>query len=272
MKWKFDPDGLKALPFARAASVCDPSSARSRRSLSLDHVDLQLRIGGRNVRRRQAEIAADHVAALRDGVGPVTNSASPCRRPAIPTAPACRFFGMTDLGVSFGVKAGVTAPPDSDVFVLPKDRTPNATSRVITDLGVMRNFGPHDAIGVSWFITTDDVGRTGPAIHYRRWLKSRRSLDVGVGVPLADSEPFENTRIGPGGSLLGLVKYNPVPWMGIAVRPEVVRLRTGYDCSTAPCVGITESTRRVLVGIEFSQKPGAIISAVAWGLFGLLGH
>jgi alpha-glucosidase/alpha-D-xyloside xylohydrolase len=66
---------------------------------------------------------------------------------------------------------------------------------------------------------------------------------------------------------------NPVPWFGFAIRPEVVRIRTGYDCSTADpssCAGITESTARVLLGIELNERPGAIISAVVWGAMGLL--
>src|SRR6266496_3849062 len=42
---------------------------RRRRSRSFHHVDLQLRIRGRNVRRRQAELSANNVAALSDGAG-----------------------------------------------------------------------------------------------------------------------------------------------------------------------------------------------------------
>jgi len=169
--------------------------------------------------------------------------------------------------VAFG-RNGATVPPGSDVFVIPGDQTALG-SRVIGDLGVMRNIGPRDAIGVSWFVTTDYIGGTGPAVRYRRWLTDRRSLDFAVGVPVAVSNPYPDTTVGREGLVLGLVKYNPVPWIGFAVRPEVVLRRIAYDCSTHPCVGITERTPRVLVGIEFSEKPGAIISGVLWGVIGL---
>jgi hypothetical protein len=179
----------------------------------------------------------------------------------------CRFFGVTDFGVAFG-RNSVTVPPGSDVFVIPGDQTA-VGSRVIGDLGVMWNIGPRNAVGVSWFVTTDFIGGTGPAVRYRRWLTDRRSLDFAVGVPVAVSNPYPDTTVGPEGLVLGLVKYNPVPWIGVAVRPEVALRRIAYDCSTHPCVGITERIPRVLVGIEFNEKPGAIIAAAAWGLFGL---
>ena len=133
----------------------------------------------------------------------------------------------------------------------------------------MWNIGPLTAMGVSWFVTTDFIGGTGPAVRYRRWLTDKRSLDLAVGVPVAVSNPYPNTAVGPQGIVLGLVKYNPVPWMGIAVRPEIAVRRIAYDCATHPCVGITQRVHRVLVGIDFNAKPGAIISATAWGLFSL---
>jgi hypothetical protein len=182
-------------------------------------------------------------ALAQDGVDATAEPAATAQSPKVAAdrfcfhgrpAPACRFLAVTGFGVSFGSR---------------------------------------DAIGVSWFVTIDEIGRTGPALRYRRWLNSGRSLDVAVGLPVAVSESYADTRIGRGGSVLGLITYNPVPWFGFAIRPEVVRIRTGYDCSTADpssCVAITESTARVLLGIELNERPGAITSAVVWGAMGLL--
>lgn len=98
-------------------------------------------------------------------------------------APACRFFGITDFGVAFG-RNRIAVPTGPDVFVIPADQTASG-SRVIGDLGVMWNIGRRDAIGVSWFVTTDFIGGTGPTGRYRRWLTDTQSLDFAVGVPVA---------------------------------------------------------------------------------------
>lgn len=176
-------------------------------------------------------------------------------------APTCRLFGVTDAGVSVG-RTRVVVPG------IP-ERTKH-TTRYIMDWGVMRNLDPRNAIGGSLFLAIDDDGTLsiGPMLRYRRWLNDRQSLDFGVGTPIANNRQTVLSGIARRGSVLGLVKYNPVPWFGIAVRPEVLR-GTGYACDPGPCRR-TESTARVLVGVELSERPGAITSGIFGGLL-LLG-
>ena len=62
---------------------------------------------------------------------------------------------------------------------------PESTGGAIVEWGVMRNLGPRNAIGVSWFFAFNGDGlSTGPTMRYRRWLKGGRSLDFGVGTPI----------------------------------------------------------------------------------------
>jgi hypothetical protein len=183
-------------------------------------------------------------------------------------APTCRSFAVTTFGVLIGLKRVGWGVVDGQKNV--------QTARLITDLGVMRNLGSRHAMGASWFFTLDDYGwSAGPTVRYRRWLNSRRSLDLGVGMPVvASGTSFYSAVSGPArGSILGLVKYNPAPWFGVAVRPEIVR---HTDCDV-PAVGCgdrpplrTVTTSRVLAGIELSEKPGATLNVIWWGATGLI--
>ena len=207
-------------------------------------------------------------AGTEGGTAASTASISPfCFRAR--SAAQCRFFAVTALGVSIGRRPGVNAPEGGDFFVIPGDRQAHATARTTGDFGLMWNVRASDAVGMSWFVTIDDIARTGPAARYRRWLTEQRSLEIAVGVPVAVEEGYGDMRVGTGGTILGLVSYNALPWLGVVVRPEMVRLRHGYDCSTSPCIGVTKSYSRVLVGVEFREKPGAIAATAVWGLVGL---
>jgi hypothetical protein len=161
------------------------------------------------------------------------------------------------------------------------------TARLMTDLGVMYNLGVHDAAGASLFATLDDYGwSAGASVRYRRWWKGDHSLDIAVGTPLVWSgTSFYNMMSGPErSSIMGLIRYSPVPWFALAVRPEILQ---HTDCAE-PRVGCAESrlvlrpdgsgwspqppdlrtvrTSRVLMGVEFSEKPGAVLSSAWWGL------
>ena len=124
--------------------------------------------------------------------------------------------------------------------------------RGVVEPGVMVNITKHDAIGGSWFFIADDDGfTTGPAIRYRRWFARERSLDVAVGTPVSSSEEVQ------AGSIYGLIKYNPVHWFGVAVRPEYVRRPEYSDSSGTYSTG---SSGRVYAGVEFSGMPGLALS------------
>jgi len=128
----------------------------------------------------------------------------------------------------------------------------------IVDMGAMVDLSAKNAVGGSWFITGEDEGlSTGPVLRWRRRLGPTQSIDVGVGTPIAGPESVRP------GSLLGLVKYNPAPWFGVAARPELVRYTDHYDPSSFQRVSGTRT--RLSVGAEFGGKPGRALGAVAVG-------
>lgn len=153
-------------------------------------------------------------------------------------APECRVFFTTNAG-----------------GYLTSARTNGGSSfRAIVDLGVMVNASPSNAIGASWFLTMDeDELTTGPAIRYRRWLTRDGSLEVALGTPVAGSRNFK------AGSVFGLVKYSPVHWFGIAVRPEYQR-RRAFDCGPSSCTEFTAKSGRVYGGAEVGWVPGLVLS------------
>jgi hypothetical protein len=122
----------------------------------------------------------------------------------------------------------------------------------------MSNVGPRDAIGVTLFATLDGIGgdnnfAIGAAARYRRWLKEPGSVDVGLGLAVAGDGIAS-------GSLFGVVKVSPNPWVGIALRPEVVRIQ---DYSGGPT---TASHFRAALGIELGDVAGLVATPVAVGL------
>ena len=225
---------------------------------------------------------------MSDQAGPAQSEAVSefCWRPR--PSSSCRVFAVTDFGVLFGL----TQRGWSSVFANRTD-VPAWRGEIVSDLGVMWNVGSRQALGATWLIglTFDDSEwLTGPAVRYRRWLKGKQSLDLAVGTAIAPlGDDYGDLRRG---SVLGLLKYNPAPWVGFAIRAESLR-RT--DCAmpvggkwsdTLRYCGHFEydppgwiepgkevrpvSTSRILAGIELSDKPGLAVNIVWWGLAGLL--
>ena len=161
-------------------------------------------------------------------------------------APECSVFFITNAGGYF--KPG---------------RTDGGSVRAIVDWGVMANAGPHHAIGGSWFVSLDsDDFTTGPVVRYRRWFAGDRSLDVALGTVVAGGQL-------KAGSLLGLVKYNPVHWFGVAVRPEYLR-RSAFTCGSSTCTEYTATSARIYGGVEFGWIPGLALSLGGGVALGLL--
>ena len=161
--------------------------------------------------------------------------------------------------------------PDCSVFVLTnaggylktKRYDHSSPWRAIIDWGVMVNVGRRAAIGGSWFLSldNDESLSTGPALRYRRWFGHARSLDLAVGTPIASDEHVQ------AGSIFALVKYNPVSWFGVAVRPEYLR-----HMVSAP-VGypdVTEGSGRISAGVEVGERTGAVLSIGAVVVVGLV--
>jgi hypothetical protein len=174
---------------------------------------------------------------------PPRSASKPCfhARPA----PACGGFFLTTAGVYMG-----------------------HGGRASVDWGYMANASTRNAFGGSWFVAyngLEDELSTGPVARYRRWFQKSRSLDVAVGTPV-----FANSTLKPG-SILAAVKYNPVHWFGVALRPEMVR-RTVYECVDVNCTSQatrTASSGRVFFGVELGWTPGLVLSiggSLAMGL------
>lgn len=161
--------------------------------------------------------------------------------------PRCRVFLLTNAGG----------------FVTSNPRQNETPFRALVDWGFMVNTGQRNAFGASWFVTYDqDEFTSGPALRYRRWLAPERSLDIAVGTPLTN----DHTGLG---SVLGMVKYNPVHWAGIAVRPELVR-RELFTCDLSGCVERTVTSSRVYAGLEMGWYPGLTLSVGGGVVIGLL--
>ena len=174
------------------------------------------------------------------------SSNDPCYR-ARPS-PDCSVFFLTNAGL----------------YINPRSTNYSTPWRGIVDWGVMVNVGPRDAIGGSWFVSLDeDDFMTGPEVRYRRWFGGDRSLDVAVGTPLYGGGELK------AGSALGLVKYNPVHWFGVAVRPEYLR-RTAYDFSQPPYGEYTATSTRIYAGVEFGWFPGLALSLGGGAALGVL--
>ena len=171
---------------------------------------------------------------IASGQGRSRSADEPCLR-ARP-APECKVFFLTNAG---GYLKPASGPGSSRL-------------RAVVDWGVMVNVGRRGAIGGSWFVSLDeDDFTTGPALRYRHWFAQRGSLDVAIGTPAAGGQNFRS------GSILGLVKYNPVHWFGVSVRPEYVR-RTTYD--PTDFTPHTTGSGRLYAGAEFGGVPGLALS------------
>jgi hypothetical protein len=195
-----------------------------------------------------AALAVPLLAAAQEPPPAVAATESEAPSCAFHPAPECRYFGVTDFGLAFGS----THTPES-IF----DSTERRVELFIEG-GVMRTFGARNAAGVTWFLAFDnDTGSTGPGLRYRRWVTRRQSVEGGVGVPLL-SWDYE------AGTLFGLIRYSPAPWIGLSVRPERIRRHT-FDCVAGRCDSLPDSEVRVLLGGDLSGKPGAA-SMAAYGI------
>ena len=150
--------------------------------------------------------------------------------------PRCQAFFITNAGT----------------YVTPSARSGETPFRGIIDWGFMSNSGPGHAFGVSWFVSLDkDEWAMGPVLRYRRWLAGERSLEVALATPVSRGQ------IQPG-SVLALVKYNPVRWGGVGLRPELIRARS-FTCGTT-CTERTVYSGRVYAGIEVGEVAGLSLS------------
>ena len=175
----------------------------------------------------------------------------------VPPLPLCAQSGATRQGLCLlghpGDRCSAFLLTNAGPYVRPPEEG-HSPLRFMVDWGAMANVRRQDAVGVSWFVTWDEDGfSTGPELHYRRWLRRERAVELMVGT-------IASGGVGPGGSaLLVGIKYQPQPEIGVVLRPERVR-RPTVICTTTPCVSASRTTARVYGGFEFTGMPGATVS------------
>ncbi len=156
--------------------------------------------------------------------------------------PQCRLLLLTDFGAYFDLPGQSGLP----------------SGHLVADWGLMLNVTPRDAVGASFFASVDkNAGfESGPAVRYRRWIGERGAMDFAAGVGSLSGNNLSGSLV------YGLVKYSPEHWIGIAVRPELVR-RPG-----------DVSRLRVSGGVEVGWVPGVLVPAlgVLVGVIALLAH
>ena len=225
------PSDIRAISESRphAASWVLPTRGTSGGTMSIqEHVPEQ---SGASTIIALAMLLTAALPATVFAQAPGRDAANPCFR-ARP-APECSVFFITNAGGYFKPGRSYGGTP----------------LRAIVDWGVMVNTSPGHAIGGSWFATLDeDDFSTGPAVRYRRWFEGGRSLDVSLGTPVAGDQL-------KAGSIFGLVKYNPVHWFGVGVRPEYLR-RSVFTCGPSICTEHTATSMRVYGGVELGWIPG----------------
>jgi len=151
------------------------------------------------------------------------------------------------------------------------------------DWGLMFNWDAHNAYGatLSLWLHSDD-SNVGPSLRYRRWFGDGSSLDLALGTAVWGFNWVEP------GSIFGLVKYNPWPWLALSLRPQYLRKEcahvawTDYDVpgpGLRPCPSDFPDRpgpgpARVYVGAELGAAPGRwmpLIGAAVWGLLWVTG-
>jgi hypothetical protein len=177
--------------------------------------------------------------------GPVALSAQtavPLCYNARPRA-ACGAFLLTNFG---------------GYVLLGKDDWGDFSYREVADWGAMVNVGEKDALGGSVFASLDRAGLLlGPEVRYRRWLSASAALDVAVGTPLVSSSGDIAS-----GSITGLVRWSPNPWLAFAARPEALRWTSAVSCSPAGCLTATRYHPRLSLGVEVGGIPGAVLTGL----------
>jgi hypothetical protein len=150
-------------------------------------------------------------------------------------APRCRVLLVTDVG------AYVDVPQGNGV----------SKRRLVANVGLMLNRSLRDAVGASFFVSFDDsrVSSAGLELRGRRWVSDGSWLDLAVGVRSAKHSRGQ-WAVG------GLGKYNVGPYLGLALRPEIL-------------VGCSSQCLRLSAGLELGSWPALALPAVGALIYGL---
>ena len=140
-----------------------------------------------------------------------------------------------------------------------KDDWGDSPLREVADWGAMVNVGEKDAVGGSVYASLDRAGLLlGPEVRYRRWLSASAALDLAVGTPLVSSSGNIES-----GSITGLVRWSPSPWLAVAARPEALRWTSVVSCSPSACATASRYHPRLSLGVEIGGIPGVVFTGLS---------
>lgn len=184
---------------------------------------------------------------------PLVGAAALSAQGAAPAAPLCYHARpKADCG-------GFLLTNFGGYLLVGKDDWGDSPFREVADWGAMVNVGEKDAVGGSVFASLDRAGLLlGPEVRYRRWLSASAALDVAVGTPLVSSSGNVES-----GSITGLVRWSPSPWLAIAARPEALRWTSAVSCSPAGCVTASRYHPRLSLGVEIGGIPGVVFTGLS---------
>lgn len=152
----------------------------------------------------------------------------------------CASFLVTEAGVFVPLSG---AAPDQNLFGS-------------VDVGWMGNVGRRSAVGTSAFWESGTYhNRGGVRLRYRRWLKSRLSLELSPGVVLAGNDTYDP----PG--YIGQAALNVGDLMSVVVEGEHERFNSPYwywnGSSTVPSPAQHASNTTLRVGLRAGSYLGA---------------
>ena len=167
--------------------------------------------------------------------------------------PRCKYIIVTDFGTYY-----TPLPTGSSDF------------RISADWGVLYNINDRESYGLSLYASGDNEFNFGPEFRYRRWLDNGQSIDLGIGFPLLGQSSLNDGSFSPH----ALIKWNPVHWFGITVRPEL--RRKGDPLANLVFVTFPPQPKEprpyrfhVAAGIEFGWIPGVTLAGISGVLLGL---
>jgi hypothetical protein len=110
--------------------------------------------------------------------------------------------------------------------------------RGLSTLGILVKTGISDAIGGDMFLYIDEEQGSGWELRYRHWFDRQHTIDAGIGLPTSRENAGTNWQTSP----YMMVKWSPVEWFGLTLRPEYRSFSTikswwdpgtGYHTSTS---------------------------------------
>ena len=140
--------------------------------------------------------------------------------------PLCRSFWVTEFGLQYHLSESPGSVEEDPRRVL-----------VTWELGWMQNRSPHDAIGASVFLATNDnAHRSGVRARYRRWTGEGTAVDISPALIVFQSDENLDVHLEPGAALQVGASWRD--WIGVSSQLEAtqsrVRLQAGFRLGGYP--------------------------------------